>query len=153
MAEKFPGSVPPIFHKINGPRAPHKRGGAGGGGGISNGVCFALTHKGIRAQRPPPPLTGQGVYLLAPPFSDRGCPLICALFAFSHSALIGTIFWGPGGAHLFGHCPHQGHCPLIRGGGFNFFRTAGNSDALPQTLAFCACASRPCPNMLASSPA
>ena len=31
-----------------------------------------------------------------PPNNRAGCPLI------------GTIFWGPGGAHLLGHCPFNG---------------------------------------------
>ena len=49
MVKKFRNRSSFFPHKINGPRAPPKR------GGISKGLCFALTHKGIRAQRPPPP--------------------------------------------------------------------------------------------------
>ena len=39
--------------------------------------------------------------------------------------LLEPSFGGLRGAHLFGHCPHQGHCPVIRGGVHHLFQHRG----------------------------
>ena len=47
--------------------------------------------------------------------------------------LLEPSFGGLRGAHLFGHCPHQGHCLVIRGGG-SFKNSWGASVGNPPLL-------------------